>query len=209
MPTLFQQWRRRIFRPGPGPTILMYHRISSPRVDPWGLAVQPDRFEQQLAVVRRTRYPLPMSEFVSRLERGTLPDKAVAVTFDDGCRQPARGQPATGGRACAGDTVPRYRLRRTASGVLVGRAGTRHSVGDRRRRCRSEGRAQRISLVFGGGDQRDGGWRTWQGPRTDRQSAYLSAWKHLRAAAPAEREDAMVRLRTQLEFRHQIPKTCR
>jgi peptidoglycan/xylan/chitin deacetylase (PgdA/CDA1 family) len=199
MPTLFQQLRRRIFRPGPGPTILMYHRIASPRVDPWGLAVRPDRFEQHLAVVRRTRYPLPMSEFVSRMERGTLPDRAVAVTFDDGyvdnlheasprlasARVPATLFLATG---FVGQRQE-YWWDELARGILLGTGAVDAEV--------KVGR-ERISLVLRGGDQRDRGWRTWQGPRTDRQSAYLSAWKHLRAAAPAEREDAMVRLRTQL-----------
>ena len=62
----------------------MYHRIAHPPVDPWGLAVQPDHFEQHLTVLRRSRQTFPMSQFVQRLERHTLPRNAVAVTFDDG-----------------------------------------------------------------------------------------------------------------------------
>src|SRR5215470_438384 len=68
----------------PAPAILMYHRVAEIRFDPWGLAVAPAAFEEQLEVLCRTREPLPMSEFVGRLARGTLSDRAVALTFDDG-----------------------------------------------------------------------------------------------------------------------------
>lgn len=76
--------RRRLVRPRPRPVILMYHRVAMPRLDPWELAVDPDRFEQQLAVLRRTRQLFPMSEFAARLSDGNLPADAAAVTFDDG-----------------------------------------------------------------------------------------------------------------------------
>ena len=201
MRTLFQKLRRRIVRPGPGPTILMYHRIASPRVDPWGLAVHPDRFEQHLAVLRRTRHPLPMSEFVSRLERGTLPDKAVAVTFDDGyvdnlrqasprlasARVPATLFLATG---FVGQRHE-YWWDELARGILLGTGDVDAEV---------EIGRERISLGLQGSDESDGRWRAWQEPRTDRQSAYLALWKPLRTAAPATREQAMVRLRTVLEI---------
>lgn len=62
----------------------MYHRIADVPIDHWGLAVSPANFEEQLHVMRRTRYPLPLTEFVRSLNAGTLPRNAVAVTFDDG-----------------------------------------------------------------------------------------------------------------------------
>jgi peptidoglycan/xylan/chitin deacetylase (PgdA/CDA1 family) len=66
------------------PLILMYHRIAYEPVDYWGLAVSPGHFEEQLAVLRRTRRPVPLMEFVHRLVDGSLPADAVALTFDDG-----------------------------------------------------------------------------------------------------------------------------
>ena len=75
---------RRSQPPEPKPVILMYHRIADEPVDPWGLAVSPARFEEQLQVLRRTRHPLPLTDFVHRLVAGTLPARAVALTFDDG-----------------------------------------------------------------------------------------------------------------------------
>jgi peptidoglycan/xylan/chitin deacetylase (PgdA/CDA1 family) len=66
------------------PLILMYHRIADEPVDYWGLAVSPVRFEEQLSVLRRTRRPLPLTDFVRDFRAGTLRPDAVAVTFDDG-----------------------------------------------------------------------------------------------------------------------------
>lgn len=66
------------------PLILMYHRIADYQPDYWGLGVSPARFEEHLRVLRRTRHPLPLAEFVRNLTVGTLPANAVALTFDDG-----------------------------------------------------------------------------------------------------------------------------
>lgn len=201
MRALFQKLRRKIGRPRPRPTILMYHRLASPRVDPWGLAVRPDRFEQHLAVLRRRRHPLPMSEFVSRLERGTLPDKAVAVTFDDGYvdnlheaspRLASAGVPATLFLA-TGFVGQRheYWWDELARGILLrtGAVDAEVKIGN-----------ESIVLVIRDVGEPDCEWRAWQEPRTERQRAYLAAWTHLRTATPAEREHAMVRLRTILEI---------
>jgi peptidoglycan/xylan/chitin deacetylase (PgdA/CDA1 family) len=177
----------------------MYHRIASPRVDPWGLAVHPDRFEQHLAVLRRTRHPLPMTEFVIRLERGTLPGNAVAVTFDDGYadnlreaspRLASAGVPATLFLATGFvGQLHEYWWDELARGILLGTGAVDAEV---------EIGQERIALVLRGGDECDRSWRAWQEPRTDRQRAYLALWKQLRTAAPAAREQAMVRLRAAL-----------
>lgn len=76
--------RHRVWPPEPKPVILMYHRIADEPVDYWRLAVSPKQFEEQLYVLRRTRYPLSLSDFVRGLMAGTLPSNAVALTFDDG-----------------------------------------------------------------------------------------------------------------------------
>jgi peptidoglycan/xylan/chitin deacetylase (PgdA/CDA1 family) len=75
---------RRIWPPRPRPLILMYHRIAVEPIDNWGLAVSPAHFEEQLQVLRRTRYPFPLTDFVRHLVANTLPTNAVGVTFDDG-----------------------------------------------------------------------------------------------------------------------------
>src|SRR4051812_33984731 len=75
---------RRIWPPTPKPLILMYHRIADEPVDNWGLAVSPALFEEQLHVLRRTRHPFPLTDFVHNLIANTLPSNAVTLTFDDG-----------------------------------------------------------------------------------------------------------------------------
>lgn len=64
--------------------ILMYHRISEPDLDPWGLSVSPRHFAEQLEVINKYFYPLSMQEFLGHLQRGRVPDRSIVITFDDG-----------------------------------------------------------------------------------------------------------------------------
>jgi len=73
-----------IWPPKPKPLILMYHRIADEPLDRWSIAVSPTHFEEHLRVLRGTRYPLLLTDFVRHLTAGTLPANAVALTFDDG-----------------------------------------------------------------------------------------------------------------------------
>ncbi len=64
--------------------ILIYHRVF-PKPDPLSPG-EPiiSKFDWQMAVLRRHFTPLPLSEAAQRLATGTLPERAVSVTFDDG-----------------------------------------------------------------------------------------------------------------------------
>lgn len=68
--------------------ILMYHRVAEiPRkLDPLGLAVPPDQFEQQMSYLKRNAYwCLTLPEAVRYLRRGgRAPAKSFVLTFDDG-----------------------------------------------------------------------------------------------------------------------------
>jgi peptidoglycan/xylan/chitin deacetylase (PgdA/CDA1 family) len=66
------------------PLILMYHRVADLGCDPWNLAVTPERFAEQLETLTRQRTIVPLDWLVERLESGHVPEKAVAITFDDG-----------------------------------------------------------------------------------------------------------------------------
>ena len=81
-----QRLRRlhRWFRRRSGPAILMYHRIATPDVDPWGLSVSPERFAAHVQALRMHRTVLSMDAFVARIRSCDLPRDAVALTFDDG-----------------------------------------------------------------------------------------------------------------------------
>lgn len=65
-------------------TILIYHRVL-PQPDP----MRPDEptvevFDWQMRVLRHAFNPLSLMEAVEALAAGTLPERAVCVTFDDG-----------------------------------------------------------------------------------------------------------------------------
>ena len=73
------RWARR-----PRPAILMYHRIGQETFDPWGLAVEPDRFAAQIAWLAANRTVLPLTEFARLHQERSLARDAIALTFDDG-----------------------------------------------------------------------------------------------------------------------------
>jgi len=68
--------------------VLTYHRVLPVRAA-LGYALPPmampqDEFDAQMAHLARGYAPLPLGEAADRLARGTLPPRAVSVTFDDG-----------------------------------------------------------------------------------------------------------------------------
>jgi peptidoglycan/xylan/chitin deacetylase (PgdA/CDA1 family) len=193
-----RHWRP---RSAPQPIILMYHRVAQPPVDPWGLSVRPDHFEEHLTVLRRSRRPLAMSEFVERLERRTLPGDAVAVTFDDGYvdnlreakpRAEARGIPATV-FVTSGAVGQRteYWWDELARGILLHDAALDVEVviaGDACHLVFPPAAAPGLSSC----------WRAWQAPRTEREATFLQIWRRLQTVSAAERDRAMQSLRALL-----------
>jgi peptidoglycan/xylan/chitin deacetylase (PgdA/CDA1 family) len=63
--------------------VLLYHRIADLEQDPWGLAVQPKNFAEQLEVIRETGVTR-LSDAEPSALRPIAPKCSVAVTFDDG-----------------------------------------------------------------------------------------------------------------------------
>ncbi len=64
--------------------ILLYHRVGATGPDPHGISLPADVLDQQLQWLAEHCAPLPVQELVARAASGTLPRRAVAVTFDDG-----------------------------------------------------------------------------------------------------------------------------
>ena len=76
---------RRRFRPAG--IILMYHRVADLHSDPLSLAVSSRSFctaARSLSLAPANRCAL--NDLVAALQQGTLPQRAVAITFDDGYR---------------------------------------------------------------------------------------------------------------------------
>jgi peptidoglycan/xylan/chitin deacetylase (PgdA/CDA1 family) len=203
MSRLLNRLRRVRPRRTPQPLILMYHRVADLRVDPWELAVHPDRFDAHLAVVCATRRPLALSEFIDRAKRGTLPADAVALTFDDGYadtlrqarpRLAAAGIPATLFLATAfiGQRID-YWWDELARGILERTAALDGQV-------EIGGEAFRLALpVADAAVSQSASWRAGETPRTEREQLYYTLWQRLRALRATERDDATARLRKVLQ----------
>lgn len=67
-----------------GGLVLLYHRVADLPSDPQALCVKPRHLEGHLDVLRKIVFPLSLGELATRLCRGDVPRRAVAVTFDDG-----------------------------------------------------------------------------------------------------------------------------
>ena len=190
---------RRWLRRRDGPAILMYHRIATPEVDPWGLSVSPKRFAEQVQALRARRTILSMDAFVARLRSGDLPHDAVALTFDDGYL----------------DNLRRAKPILEAAGIpatvflTTGRIGTDKEFWWDELARMVLPRAEPLSAgvtVETGGLQIDlppidldmeprVTWRAWGRPVTAREATYQTLWQALQGCAPERREEAMAELR--------------
>ncbi|HKS40548.1 MAG TPA: polysaccharide deacetylase family protein [Blastocatellia bacterium] len=64
--------------------VLLYHRIAETDSDPWQLAVTPQHFAEHLQVLSEYNRSMPLQKLSAAMRNGTLPRRAVTVTFDDG-----------------------------------------------------------------------------------------------------------------------------
>jgi peptidoglycan/xylan/chitin deacetylase (PgdA/CDA1 family) len=179
------------------PAILMYHRVAEETADPWGLAVSPQHFDEQLAWLARHRVVMPLAELAERHRDGRLPRRAVAITFDDGyaCNAtravPAlarHGLPAT--FFLATRPIDRGRefwwddLQRMVFGA--GAEQLRVRLGDRE-----------LDVAIGPRDDAAWQWKPWAPPSGPRQTGFLALWRELRLLTPDEQDAALHDLRRQ------------
>ena len=171
----------------------MYHRIAEESFDPWGLAVTPDRFEQQLAWIAANRSPFSLTDFAARHRDSALPANAVAVTFDDGYACFAEvaaplleqsGIPAT-------VFIPAELVERGGpfwwdelQAIVLDHADDH---------IKFDG----VSFPFGAKDPLDAHWQPGAAARTARQKGFQQIWSALRERPPAALDQAMGELRAQ------------
>ena len=202
---LLQMARRRLGRalryssgPDPSrPVILMYHRVADVDSDPWGLAVSPANFRDQMRVLGAHGLAISLSELVHGLSTGGLPSGKVCVTFDDGysdnllnakpileeCAVPATffltSGNLQGDRDFWWDALegPFFRVRRLPATLDL--------------------RTESITLTLDLGvdaEYRDSAfaghrqWRAWDPPPSRRHHAYHELWQALSALPSSARE---------------------
>jgi peptidoglycan/xylan/chitin deacetylase (PgdA/CDA1 family) len=173
------------------PVILMYHRIAHETFDPWGLAVAPDKFAEQLSWLAKHRALMPLPEFAGLHRRGALPDSAVAITFDDGY-------------ACTGEVaaplLDRYGVPATIfiPAALIGR--TRRFWWDELRQIvmthpDTSLHARNRTFELGERQDQDAVWPRDSRKRTPRQNAFYALWSELQPLTLHQIERTLVELR--------------
>ncbi len=71
-------------RPARTAAVLLYHRVVDLECDPQLLAVSPGRFDEQMRLIAEEFHPMSLQALSLCVRRGSVPDRAVVVTFDDG-----------------------------------------------------------------------------------------------------------------------------
>jgi peptidoglycan/xylan/chitin deacetylase (PgdA/CDA1 family) len=77
-------WFRKNTITTPKVLVLMYHRVADLKRDPWELAVSPENFEQQLALLRRKYDVITVPELARKLSTHSICSNSICITFDDG-----------------------------------------------------------------------------------------------------------------------------
>ena len=186
--------RARVFRLRPA--VLMYHRIALERVDPWGLAVSPARFDEQVQWLSKHRTILPLAEFARLQQEERLPARAVAITFDDGYACNAK----TAAPILEAHEVPATFF------VTTGPVTTGQEFWwDELQRIVLDSSVERIQLTMEpesvlinlGERSNSMGWRPSSAPSGPRQQAYMKLWHAVRALEPRAQAAALTELRAQ------------
>jgi peptidoglycan/xylan/chitin deacetylase (PgdA/CDA1 family) len=206
---LLRRLHQRLRRWG-GPAILMYHRIATPDVDPWGLSISPERFAEQVQALCARRTVLSMDAFVAQLRSRTLPHDAVALTFDDGYSDNLRQAKPILEAAGVPATVF----------LTTGRIGTDKEFwwDELARMVLARAEPLLDNVIVDANDlqidlppvdlavEPRANWRAWGRPVTAREATYQRLWQALQSCTPDAREAAMARLRPLFCASHPNPE---
>jgi peptidoglycan/xylan/chitin deacetylase (PgdA/CDA1 family) len=176
----------------PRPAILMYHRIGPEPFDPWGLAVERDRFAEQLEWLASNRSVLPLSEFAALHGEHRLSSDAIALTFDDGYASVLDAVPMLERHALTATIfLPVELIERGGAfwwdelaELVLGWTGDTLRFGD-------------ALLPVPPAHERDRSWPPDTPPRTPRQKLFQSLWTKLHSIQPELLDSAMRQLRDQ------------
>jgi peptidoglycan/xylan/chitin deacetylase (PgdA/CDA1 family) len=176
----------------PRPVILMYHRIGRETFDPWGLAVEQDRFAAQLEWLATNRSLLALTDFMRLHQERNLPHDGVSLTFDDGYESILQAVPVLDKHGVQATVfLPAELIERgrdfwwdELAKLIIGWQGDTAELG---------GDRVLVPRAHAG----DRTWRPHTPPRTRRQKLFQSIWSRLHAMCPAALDVAMTELREQ------------
>jgi peptidoglycan/xylan/chitin deacetylase (PgdA/CDA1 family) len=179
--------------------ILMYHRIARPHVDPWALAVSPAHFAEQIAILKKVAQPMSLTALDRAHRRGKIPERAVAVTFDDGYADNLYN---------AGPILKQHEIPATVFVTTANTENQREFWWDEWERiCFTDRRLpQELKLELSGRSRNwklgeaihrteSSGGSPWEAPAGTRLALYYSIWQELQQLTTAEREDTLDQLR--------------
>lgn len=173
------------------PVILMYHRVAEETFDPWGLAVTPRLFEEQMRWLKDHRQVLALHDIARALRAGDLAPDAIAITFDDGY-------------ACTHDVAVPLLEKHALPATVFLSAGL---VGQEPLFWWDELRALVLShpkatvtldgrtFALGETSPGDSRWQRQHDRRTPRQRGFLEIWSHLQPLPGDALAAAMAELR--------------
>jgi peptidoglycan/xylan/chitin deacetylase (PgdA/CDA1 family) len=150
--------------------ILLYHRVTELRRDPWGLCVTPHHFAEHAAVIQATGLAAPLS--VVAEQRSTI--SRIALTFDDGyCDNVDTAKPL----------LEEYDIPATFFVVSGAIGSTREFWWDE---------LEQLALgVDHGLSPRPDPWRAWESPRTEAETLYQAQWKSMQRMDEGTRRRAL------------------
>lgn len=163
--------------------------------------MSPENFRAQIALLKTHRRMMSVDDLVTALEAGTVPDFAVAVTFDDGyadnalVAKPVLEEfqvPATFFLTSGAIGQEQFWWDELAMLVLAGRQPQNFEieVGGHRETVQLEPQAALPPDLAG--------WRAEHGGNDQRRSAYLRLWALLQQSSVDARDEAMAELRGRL-----------
>ncbi|MFN0178289.1 MAG: polysaccharide deacetylase family protein [Gemmatimonadales bacterium] len=184
--------------------ILVYHRIAEVDSDPWSLSVSPRRFAEHLEVLRRDWRPISLAALRHALARGSIPERSVVLTFDDGYADNLH---------LARPLLERFEIPATVF-VVAGPAPRDPSFWWDELECLTlgpgplpptlsleiDGQAYSWDISVGdrAGALRLPHWRAGEPPPTSRHAAYYAIWERLRPLEATARNTVIGVLRSQV-----------
>jgi len=185
--------------------VLIYHRVAELERDPQLLAVTPEHFDEQMRMLAQSHNVIPLTDLLDTLRSRRVPDRAVAVTFDDGyadnltTAEPilaSHGIPATVFVSSGYVLDPREYWWDELERILLGPGTLPELIELRVDGAEFTVRLEDFTAYPQDAADQHQGWTVLDSPTTMRQRAYLDLCGFVRPLATDARNEVLRQLRT-------------